>query len=109
MTGQGKPLSLKCRVYWNAPHEPCSGTADDGTQRPCGCRCHAGVPEPDCPGCRQPPVWVCGGGTQAFCGTPACHVVSWDPTRSLAENAAGLESVDLSFLSAADDGDGPVV
>jgi hypothetical protein len=34
------PLSLKCRLYGDRPHSPCSGTIDDGTDRPCGCPCH---------------------------------------------------------------------
>lgn len=33
-------LSLKCRLYGDRPHQPCSGTVDDGTERPCECVCH---------------------------------------------------------------------
>lgn len=32
--------SLKCRLYGLQPHEPCSGTRDDGTGLPCECWCH---------------------------------------------------------------------
>jgi hypothetical protein len=34
-------LSLKCRIYQDRPHDPCSGTIDDGTGRPCQCWCHS--------------------------------------------------------------------
>jgi hypothetical protein len=32
--------SFKCRAYDDRPHDPCSGTTDDGTGRRCGCWCH---------------------------------------------------------------------
>lgn len=34
-------LSLKCRIYAERPHEPCSGTTDDGTESPCLHWCHS--------------------------------------------------------------------
>jgi hypothetical protein len=34
-------LSLKCKLYADRQHRPCSGTIDDGTGRLCECRCHA--------------------------------------------------------------------
>lgn len=39
-------LSLKCRIYseQGLKHAPCSGTTDDGTERPCGCWCHVRQP-----------------------------------------------------------------
>ncbi|HEY2309449.1 MAG TPA: hypothetical protein VGI05_26525 [Streptosporangiaceae bacterium] len=36
----GLPISLKCRIYGNSPHVPCSGTRDDGTGEACECWCH---------------------------------------------------------------------
>jgi len=37
---------------------------------------------PSCPVCDQPPLFVLGGGTQAFCGNEECRALSWDPTLS---------------------------
>jgi hypothetical protein len=34
-------LSLKCRMYAERSHDPCSGTTDDGTERACQCWCHS--------------------------------------------------------------------
>jgi hypothetical protein len=34
------PLSLKCKVYGDQSHTPCSGTVDDGTNSLCTCQCH---------------------------------------------------------------------
>jgi hypothetical protein len=43
----------------------------------------------NCPECRQPPVLVLAGGTQAFCGNEAgCRIVMWDPAQTWAELAA---------------------
>ena len=33
-------LSFKCRMYGDRPHDPCSGTTDDGSELPCECPCH---------------------------------------------------------------------
>lgn len=33
-------LSLKCRLYGERPHSPCSGTTDDGFEKPCLHWCH---------------------------------------------------------------------
>lgn len=33
-------FSLKCRLYGDRAHTPCSGTTDDGTESPCECPCH---------------------------------------------------------------------
>lgn len=49
-----------------------------------------------CPGCEQPPRYLLGGGTQAFCGNMDCHVFTWNPTLSLQELAAGTKYIDLS-------------
>lgn len=35
-----------------------------------------------CPVCDQPPIFMLGGGTQAFCGNEECRVFTWDPTLS---------------------------
>jgi hypothetical protein len=40
----------------------------------------AAVRMPVCPGCSKPPRFLMGGGTQAFCGTDTCRVMTWDPT-----------------------------
>lgn len=34
-------LSFRCRMYGDRPHDPCSGTTDDGYNLPCECWCHA--------------------------------------------------------------------
>lgn len=49
-----------------------------------------------CPFCGEPPVYLLGGGTQAFCGTDDCPVVTWDPTKTRAELAADMQMIDLS-------------
>ena len=54
-----------------------------------------------CPGCGEPPMWLFGGGTQAFCGTDDCPWFTWDPTMTLAELNADAKTIDLSA------GDGP--
>lgn len=41
---------------------------------------------PGCPFCGQSPVWVFGGGTQAWCGNDDCTLLMWDPSLSLDEN-----------------------
>jgi len=33
-------LSLKCKIYGDRPHDPCSETSDDGSHSLCGCWCH---------------------------------------------------------------------
>lgn len=48
-----------------------------------------------CPGCGQPPLVLLGGGTQAFCGADDCHVLSWDPTKSVEQFADQAERVIL--------------
>jgi hypothetical protein len=41
---------------------------------------------PACPFCGQPPVFLLGGGTQAFCGNDDCTLLTWNPSLSLDEN-----------------------
>ena len=48
-----------------------------------------------CPGCGEPPRWLIGGGTQAFCGTDDCPWFTWDPTMTLAELNADAGTIDL--------------
>lgn len=36
-------------------------------------------PAPVCPLCGEFPLWVLGGGTQAFCGNHDCPVMTWNP------------------------------
>jgi hypothetical protein len=40
---------------------------------------------PDCPLCRQPPLFGFGG-TQAFCGNDDCTLILWNPMLTLDEN-----------------------
>ncbi len=54
-----------------------------------------------CPGCGEPPAWLFGNGTQAFCDTDDCPWFTWDPTMTLAELNADAKAIDLSA------GDGP--
>ncbi len=41
---------------------------------------------PCCPLCDEPPIWVLGGGTQAFCGNDDCPQLTWNPVVSLDQN-----------------------
>ena len=54
-----------------------------------------------CPGCGEPPVFLFGGGTQAWCGTDDCPILTWNPEKTLAELNADVQVVDLGG------GDGP--
>ena len=51
---------------------------------------------PHCPWCGQPPYMVMGGGTQAFCGTDDCNCLTWDPSKSAAENRRNVNVVNLA-------------
>ena len=48
-----------------------------------------------CPGCGEPPRWLFGGGTQAWCPTDDCPFPIWDPTKTLAELNADAKVVRL--------------
>ncbi len=48
-----------------------------------------------CPGCGRPPIWVFGGGSQAWCGTDDCPILTWNPRLTLAELNAGAKMIDL--------------
>jgi hypothetical protein len=48
-----------------------------------------------CPGCGEPPVFLLGGGTQAFCQTDDCPWFTWDPTKTLADLNADSKVIDL--------------
>ena len=50
---------------------------------------------PCCPVCGEDPVFVLGGGTQAFCGNDDCNVLTWNPTKSADENLLNANFVDL--------------
>ena len=54
-----------------------------------------------CPGCGEDPVFLFGGGTQAWCGTDDCPILTWNPELSLAELNADAGTIDLHA------GDGP--
>lgn len=56
---------------------------------------HPEVRMPVCPGCGQPPEFLLGGGTQAFCGSEACRVVTWDPTSD--PERFWVEAKEISF------------
>ena len=49
-----------------------------------------------CPLCGEPPVWLLGGGRQAFCGSEDCKIVTWNPTRTVDENLTEVSFIDLS-------------
>lgn len=57
---------------------------------------------PTCPLCGQPPLYLFGG-DQAWCGTPGCRAITWDPTVTAEENLANAHYVNLSEGR----GDGP--
>ena len=70
---------------------------DDIRNRYCG-RCHLFAGDPAgllCPLCSQPPIWLLGGGTQAFCGTDSCKIVTWNPTRTMDELMSDINFIDL--------------
>lgn len=50
----------------------------------------------NCPGCGEPPLYLMGGGHQAFCGTDDCPWFTWDPTLTLAELNDGAKVIDLT-------------
>jgi len=50
---------------------------------------------PVCPGCEQPAARVFPGNEQAFCGSDDCHVLMWNPSKSLAELAADIQMMEL--------------
>lgn len=54
------------------------------------------APTPDCPGCEQPPRYLMGGGTQAWCANLDCNILTWNPTKTLDELADGIKRIDLS-------------
>jgi hypothetical protein len=50
---------------------------------------------PGCPLCGQPPIWLLGGGTQAFCGNDDCTLLTWNPSLSLDANLLDAKCVRL--------------
>jgi hypothetical protein len=48
-----------------------------------------------CPSCGEPPLWLMGGGTQAWCQTDDCPILTWDPQKTLAELNADSKVIDL--------------
>lgn len=59
-----------------------------------------------CPLCGAAPLAgiVLGAGRQAFCPSPDCAVMTWDPTKTLAELNADTGTIDVSFLEPPDPG-----
>lgn len=53
-------------------------------------------PTPRCPRCDQPPRFLMGGGTQAFCGTDDCAVMTWNPQVTAAEFEATAAPTQLT-------------
>jgi hypothetical protein len=51
---------------------------------------------PRCPGCDQPPMMVVGT-RQAFCGTDACQVFTWDLAESPERFKATAQIIDLDL------------
>jgi hypothetical protein len=49
----------------------------------------------NCPGCGEPPLWLMGDGTQAWCGTDDCPILTWNPSKTLAELNADSKAIDL--------------
>lgn len=50
---------------------------------------------PNCPHCGQPPLFVFGEGTQAWCGNTDCDVLAWNPTQTTEELEAHRKEIDL--------------
>lgn len=84
------PMSLLCRVQQDREHNPCSGTTDDGTDSPCGCRCHA-LDEHGELADRRGPCGRCGhtraahldepptGWVETSCQVMCCTCTGWAP------------------------------
>lgn len=49
-----------------------------------------------CPGCETTAVMKIGG--EAWCLNALCHVLKWEPGKTLEENARDIKTIDLSFL-----------
>ena len=56
----------------------------------------ADILTPCCPLCGGPPVFMMGGGTQAFCGSDDCRLFTWNPTLSRSENLQSADFIDLT-------------
>jgi hypothetical protein len=56
-----------------------------------------------CPACGQQPGMLFGGGTQAFCWTDDCPVLTWDPSKSRAYFFANASEVTLTHNAQAED------
>lgn len=54
------------------------------------------IPTPDCPLCGQPPYMVMGGGTQAFCFTDDCPVLTWNPAETREHFLATAQQVQIT-------------
>ena len=66
-------------VHWNGPPPPPAAFS----RRP------AGQPQGlICPGCEQPAAAALG--EQAFCGNGDCHVMAWNPSKTLEEMSADI-------------------
>jgi hypothetical protein len=48
----------------------------------------------NCPGCEHPAVFLFGD-DQAFCESPDCHVLMWNPRLSAAANMADMQQIQL--------------
>jgi len=51
---------------------------------------------PLCPMCDEPPLWLLGGGTQAFCGNDGCPVMTWNPTETREEFRRTARAVEIT-------------
>lgn len=74
-----------------------SSHPDDVANRYCA-RCHLFVGDLVgllCPLCRQPPRFLLGGGTQAFCGTDECKIFTWNPMMTIDELFSDMAFIDL--------------
>ena len=51
-------------------------------------------------------MMVMGGGTQAFCGNDDCNCLTWDPSKSEAENRRNVKVVSLTENRSEEEQDG---
>lgn len=49
-----------------------------------------------CPMCEQPAPIILGGGTQAFCFTDDCPVMTWNPLKTLAQLNAEAREIKIT-------------
>lgn len=59
-----------------------------------------GIPQGlTCPGCESVALIALGAGDQAFCPNLGCAIFTWNPLRTLEENARDMKVISPRFLA----------